>query len=110
VWCVNFTHEGVFIGLNGTSTKLESSFWCHVEAGRPSHVVDQPGGAASTDSAFSSACRQVATKARAKPPQTLTGWPLGPLSLGSGPLGPRVKYTLVVMMILTFSQLHFVIP
>jgi hypothetical protein len=35
--------------------------------------------------------------------------PLGPLGLGSGPLGPRVKYTLVVMMILTFGQLHFVI-
>jgi hypothetical protein len=28
----------------------------------------------------------------------------------SGPLGPRVKYTPVVMMILTFDQLHFVIP
>jgi hypothetical protein len=39
----------------------------------------------------------------------LTGWPLGPLSLGSGPLGPCVKYTSVVMMILTFGQLHFVI-
>jgi hypothetical protein len=38
------------------------------------------------------------------------GRPLGPLGLGSGPLGPRVKYTLVVMMILTFGQLHFVIP
>jgi hypothetical protein len=35
---------------------------------------------------------------------------LGPLGLGSGPLGPRVKYTPVVMMILTFGQLHFVIP
>jgi hypothetical protein len=42
--------------------------------------------------------------------KTLAGWPLGPLSLGSGPLGPRVKYTPVVMMILTFCQLHFVIP
>jgi hypothetical protein len=38
------------------------------------------------------------------------GRPLGPLGLGSGPLGPRVKYTPVVMMILTFGQLHFVIP
>jgi hypothetical protein len=36
--------------------------------------------------------------------------PLGALSLGSGPLDPRVKYTHVVIMILTFSQLHFVIP
>jgi hypothetical protein len=38
------------------------------------------------------------------------GRPLGPLSLGSGPLGPRVKYPPMVMMILTFGQLHFVIP
>jgi hypothetical protein len=29
--------------------------------------------------------------------------PLDPLSLGSGRLGPRVNYTLVVMMILTFG-------
>jgi hypothetical protein len=36
--------------------------------------------------------------------------PLGPLGLGSGPLGPHVKYTTVVIMILTFGQLHFVIP
>jgi hypothetical protein len=36
--------------------------------------------------------------------------PLGPLSLGSDPLGPRVKYTPVVMMMLTFGQLQFVIP
>jgi hypothetical protein len=38
------------------------------------------------------------------------GWPLDPLGLGSGPLGPHVKYTPVVMMILIFCQLHFVIP
>jgi hypothetical protein len=30
--------------------------------------------------------------------------------MGSSPLRPHVKYTLVVMMILTFDQLHFVIP
>jgi hypothetical protein len=39
-----------------------------------------------------------------------TGRLMEPLSLGSGPLGPRVKYNPVVMMILTFCQLHFVIP
>jgi hypothetical protein len=33
---------------------------------------------------------------------------MGPLGLGFGPLGPRVKYTPVVMLILTFGQLHFV--
>jgi hypothetical protein len=37
------------------------------------------------------------------------GWPLGPLDLGSGPLGPHVKYTRVVFMILIFGQLHFII-
>jgi hypothetical protein len=38
------------------------------------------------------------------------GRPLCSLDLGSSPLGPRVKYTPVVMMILIFGQLHFVIP
>jgi hypothetical protein len=38
------------------------------------------------------------------------GRPMGPLGMGSGPLGPRVKYTSVVMVILTFGELHFVIP
>jgi hypothetical protein len=36
--------------------------------------------------------------------------PLGPLGLGSGLLGSHIKYTPVVMMILTFGQLLFVIP
>jgi hypothetical protein len=35
--------------------------------------------------------------------------PLCLLGLGSGPLGPCVEYTPVVMVILTFGQLHFVI-
>jgi hypothetical protein len=39
-----------------------------------------------------------------------TPWPLGPFGLGFGPFGPYVKYTPMVMMILTFAQLHFVIP
>jgi hypothetical protein len=34
---------------------------------------------------------------------------LGSFGLGFGPLGPCVKYAPVVMMILTFSQLYFVI-
>jgi hypothetical protein len=103
VWCVDFHCEGVFIGVNGTPTDSESSVWHQV-------VVGWPGGAASSDLGFSSSCRHVATKARAEPPQTLAGRPLGPLSPMSGPLGQCVKYTPVVMMILTFGQLHFVIP
>jgi hypothetical protein len=41
------------------------------------------------------------------------GWSAGPyahLAWGLAPLGPRVKYTPVVLMILTFCQLHIVIP
>jgi hypothetical protein len=40
----------------------------------------------------------------------LAGRPLEPFGLGFGPLGPHVKYNSVVMMILTFGQLHFIIP
>jgi hypothetical protein len=39
-----------------------------------------------------------------------TDHPLGPLGLGSGSLGPHVKYTPVVMMNLIFGQVYFVIP
>jgi hypothetical protein len=35
---------------------------------------------------------------------------LGPFQPGVYTFGPCVKYTLVVMMILTFGQLYFVIP
>jgi hypothetical protein len=35
---------------------------------------------------------------------------LGHFGLGLDQLGPCVKYTPVVMMILTFGQLYFVIP
>jgi hypothetical protein len=44
-----FTMRRVFIGVNGTSTKLESSIGHQVEAGQPSHVAGQPGGADSTN-------------------------------------------------------------
>jgi hypothetical protein len=40
----------------------------------------------------------------------LAGRPFGPFGLGFGPLGPCVKYTPVVMMILIFGQFYFVIP
>jgi hypothetical protein len=49
VWCVNFHYEGVSIGVNGTATDSERLVWLQVEAGRSSHVVGRPGGAASTD-------------------------------------------------------------
>jgi hypothetical protein len=35
---------------------------------------------------------------------------LGPFDLGFGQLGPCIKYTPVVMMILIFGHLYFVIP
>jgi hypothetical protein len=49
VWYLDFHHEGVFIGVNETSTNLERSIWCHVVAGQPSHVAGRLGGAASTN-------------------------------------------------------------
>jgi hypothetical protein len=51
----------------------------------------------------------MSTKSQAKLTQTVAGRPLGPLGLGFGPLGLGVKYTPVVMLILTFGQLHFII-
>jgi hypothetical protein len=77
VWCVDFHREGVFIGLNGTSTDLEMLVWLQMVAGWASHVASRLGGAASTDLGFSSLYRRVATKARAEPPQTLAGRPMG---------------------------------
>jgi hypothetical protein len=50
---------------------------CQVVAGWPSHMAKRLGGAASTDSGFSSSCGCVETKARAKPPQTLVDSALG---------------------------------
>jgi hypothetical protein len=44
-----FTMRGVFIGVNGTSTDLEKSVWCQVEAGQPRHMDNRSGGPVSTD-------------------------------------------------------------
>jgi hypothetical protein len=94
MWCVDFHREGVFIGVNWTSTKLERSVWCHVEVGWPSHMAGRSGGAAPTDSAFSSLCRRVVTKAQAKPPQTLAGRPRSWVNRPTpGPTQPRVWRT-----------------
>jgi hypothetical protein len=112
-----FTVRGVFIVVNGTSTDLERLVWHQVVAGWPSHVADRSGGAASVDSGFShvDAWQQGLRLNRLTPLSAGEGVapasrPLGPLDLGSSPLGPHVKYTLVVMMILTFGKLDFVIP
>jgi hypothetical protein len=43
------TSRGVFIGFQGGVTDLVKSVTRHVVAGRPSHVVGQPRGPASTD-------------------------------------------------------------
>jgi hypothetical protein len=88
---VDFHREGVFIRLNGTSTDLERSVWCQVEVGRPSHGAGRPGGAASTNSALSSSCRHLTTKAQAKPPQTLADRPRSWAGrLAPGPTRPGV--------------------
>jgi hypothetical protein len=92
--CVStFNMRGVFIGVNGTSTNLGKSVWCQVVAGQPSHVAGRSTGSASTDLAFSSSCRYVATKSQVEPSYSLASrprswagrWLLGPLGLGSGP-------------------------
>jgi hypothetical protein len=50
---------------------------------------------------------------RSREPDRLKSWPvgrpIGSFGLGFGPPRPRVKYTPVAIMILTFGQLHFVI-
>jgi hypothetical protein len=97
--------KGVFIGVNGTSTNLERPVWHRVERTpltRPYHPhvdVWQPR--------LGLNCLKPWPVGEGVGP---IDWPLGPLGLGSGLLGPHVKYTPVVMMILTFGQLHFVIP
>jgi hypothetical protein len=60
----------------------------------------------------------VDTCPRSRGPNRHKTWPAGygvwpafrPFRPGFGPLDPCVKYTPVVMMILTFGQLYFVIP
>jgi hypothetical protein len=79
---------------------LERSVWRQVVADRPSHIdVWQPRLGPNHLKPWL-AGQGVGSASR----------PLSPLGLESGPLDPRVKYILVVMMILTFGQLHFVIP
>jgi hypothetical protein len=78
-----FTVRGVFIWVNGTSSDLDRSVWHQVVAGQPSHVACQLGGAAPTDSGFSS-CRRVAIKARGELALTLAG------RLAPGPTMPGV--------------------
>jgi hypothetical protein len=111
------------MGVNGTSTDLERLLWHQVEAGaaKPRDRL-----------ARWSSIHRLSPLTRPSPPRVdvwqprlgpnrLKPWPagqgvgpasqcLGPLNPESGPLGPRVKYTPMVMMILTFGQLHFIIP
>jgi hypothetical protein len=49
VWCVDFHHEGVFIGVNGSSIDLVRSVWRQVVVGGQSHMAGRLGGADSTD-------------------------------------------------------------
>jgi hypothetical protein len=108
-----FTMSGVFIVANGTPTNLDKSVWRPVVAGQPRCMAGWIS------------LHQLSPLTRASPPRVdarqprlglncLKPWPggrpLGSLGLGSGSLGPHVKYTPVVMMILTFGQLYFVIP
>jgi hypothetical protein len=75
VWYLEFDHVGVFIWVNGASTDLDRWVWRQVVVG--GHAtwstgwVERPAPTFSTDSGFSSSCRDVATKAETEPPQTL---------------------------------------
>jgi hypothetical protein len=86
--------------------------WHQVVAGWPSHVASWPGGAASTDFLHRlGLLLLVWTRVLEAVGQTgIKRGRLGPFGLGFGPLSPCVKYTAVVMMILTFGQFYFVIP
>jgi hypothetical protein len=116
--CSDFHRSGVFIGPWGSSTDLAEVVTHQVVGGRPRNVAGRLGVTSSTAFAFHFSCRHLSMKPQAKPTEDLAdrpgiqpaSWPLGPFSLEFGPLSPRVKYTLMVMMILTFGQLHFVIP
>jgi hypothetical protein len=109
--------RGVFIWVNGTSIDLERSVWRQVEAGQPSHMAGRvelsPPNQPSPPHVDAWQARLRSNRLKPWPADQGVGpasWPLCPLGLESGPLGPRVKYTPVVMMILIFGQLHFVIP
>jgi hypothetical protein len=125
VWCVNFHCEGEGGIYKGEcDLHLLGEVGLAPSGGRPAQPQSRMGGW--------SGLHRLSPLTRASTPHVdvwqlrlrlncLKPWPasqrvgsvsrpLGPLGLGSSPLGPRVKYTPVVMMILTFGQLHFVIP
>jgi hypothetical protein len=106
------------MGVNGTSTDLEGRFGTRRRLGGqatwPAGQVERPA------LTRASPPRVDAWQPRLGPNRLKpwpaghgvgpTGRPLGSLGLGSDPLGPRVKYTPVVMLILIFGQIHFIIP
>jgi hypothetical protein len=108
------------MGLWGTSTDLVEAVTRQLVASRPSHMAGQPGGMASTTFLqhlglpllVLTRVHKVGGQIDLIPGRSAgeLGWPLGPFNLGFGPLGPHVKYTPVVIMILAFGQLHFLIP
>jgi hypothetical protein len=106
-----FTMRGVFIGVNGTSTNLERSVSRQVVAG--GQATWSAGWKERPPPTWTSPPCVDVWQPRLRPNHLkpwLAGRPLVPLGLGSGSVGPRVKYTLMVMMNLKFGQLHFVIP
>jgi hypothetical protein len=116
VWCVDFHHEG---GIYRGEWDLHR----HGEVGL-APGGGQPAGWSSlqwlSPSTWASPPRVDMWQPRLVPKRHkpwpagqlvgLASRPLGPLGLGSGRLGPHVKYTPMVIMILTFGQLHFLIP
>jgi hypothetical protein len=103
-----FSHKGAYIGVEGSLHRLGKVNLEQMD-GQPTGHFSRFSLPSSLGSFLVNQHRDVSTKSRAKLTQTLAGRPLGPIGLGFGPPGRRVKYTTVVMLILTSSQLHFVI-
>jgi hypothetical protein len=100
---------------------MEKLVWCQVVADRPSHMSCRVEQSHRLYPLPWPSTPHVDTCPQSRGPNPHKTWPanqgvwpasrpLCPFGLGFGPLGPCVKYTPMVMMILTFGQLYFVIP
>jgi hypothetical protein len=109
VWCINFYYErGIYRGewdihRLGEVGLVLGGAWAAKPRGRP---TGWRGLHRLSPLTRASPSRVDAWQPRLESNRLIPGpirRPLGPLDLGSSPLGPGVKYTPVVMMILTFG-------
>jgi hypothetical protein len=106
--------EGVFIGSwgsrGGSSTDLVEVITHQVVAGWVERIPPPSPSSSRVDTCPQSLGSNRLKTWSAGQGAGLADRQLGPFDLGFGPFNPHVKYSLVVMMILKFGQLHFVIP